>query len=364
MVMDRILKILILSPSLDTTENISGISSMTSILLKKNTHVVYEHFLVGKKDFQKRNVVWLIYIFLLPFRFFISLFKGNYDIIHFNIGFEPLSLMRDFSLFIIAKIFRRRILLHIHGGRFVLKKATGIIYPSIILLFLRYSSSLVVLSDEEKKSLVQNYQVKEERISVLPNVVLFDEHLDFSKKDFSSILSILYLGRLDMNKGLKEILETLEQLENKKYKFIFRVCGTGPMRDDFLTKCRGIIGNKLKYEGVVCGKRKEEILFKSHVFLLPSYFEGLPMALLESMANYVVPIVTPVGSIPVVVNSGKNGFLVSSVGEMVDYLQKLSDDRCLLRSLSYNAALRVRQDYSVEKYLDKINELYYGNARN
>ena len=47
--------ILITSPSIDTSINVSGIANLTRLLLVNNTKVNYRHFIVGKKDSQKRN---------------------------------------------------------------------------------------------------------------------------------------------------------------------------------------------------------------------------------------------------------------------------------------------------------------------
>ena len=82
------------------------------------------------------------------------------------------------------------------------------------------------------------------------------------------------------------------------------------------------------------------------------------MALLESMNNLVVPVVTPVGSMPDVVKSGENGFLVTSTSDITETLLKLIKDRTLLRKLSVAAKETIDQSYSLDSYLKKMNDLY------
>ena len=57
-------------------------------------------------------------------------------------------------------------------------------------------------------------------------------------------------------------------------------------------------------------QERERLLNESDVFALPSYIEGVPMALLEAMASGLPSITTPVGGIPDVFTHGAEGFLV------------------------------------------------------
>lgn len=354
------LNVLILSPSLNVEDNISGISSVTRMLIECNGQVHYVPFIVGKRDSQKRNLKWIISLLIIPFRFLFVLLKYRLDIIHFNVGFEPLSLYRDFFLFLIAKFFSIPILLHIHGGRFVLARAKCIFLNGIIRFMVRYSSKVIVLSSLEKYNLMNNYQLEvENKIVVLPNAAHLTSELDFVNKNYTDMMSILFLGRLDLNKGLKEILQVLGKLQDDHIDFKFVVCGDGPKRDWFLRECTSLIGDKLTYEGVVSGIHKSEILFRSHIFLLPSYFEGLPMSLLETMYAYIVPIVSPVGAIPEVVSSGLNGFLVSDVSEIVSVIMDLNENRDLLKWISYKSASCICDKFSVKTYINKLNSLYH-----
>ena len=298
---------------------------------------------------------------LLPFRFCLVLSRNNIDWIHFNIGFEPFSLLRDFPLFLIAKMFRKKILLHVHGGRYVLAKPKAFLLKILIHIFFKYSNSILALSNKEKTALVENYNLCNNSVTVLSNGISISSLVELSEKSFVSKLSILYLGRIDANKGLKEILAALEILVAENLDFEFCVCGTGPQKDSFLVECRRILGDKLKYKGIVFGNLKQQVLKDSHLFLLPSYFEGLPISLLETMANYVVPIVTPVGSMPDVVKSGKNGFLVNSVDDIVNVIFEMSKNRDRLVQIADNAAQYVRENYSMDEYVNRINKLYYEN---
>ena len=349
--------ILIISPSLDPEDNISGISSIVRLLVEYNDDVNYIPFIQGKKDKDSRSFKWLLKQLFTPFRLLNLLFRTHIDIIHFNIGFEPLSLIRDLGIYWILKMFSYPILLHIHGGRYLTSKPQKYSLKLVIAYFLRHADMILVLGCVEKKSLSKQYGIDMESIHVLANAVL-SSPLTVSEKPYQSILSILYLGRVDKNKGLVEILKVMEGLENQGLNFCFYLCGVGPDKEWFVSECSKIIGNKLIDKGLIYGKEKQLILNLSHIFLLPSYFEGLPMALLESMNNLVVPVVSPVGSIPDVVVQGKNGFLISSPREIINVINNLNSNRDLLLELSISAKDTICKHYSLDCYLKKMN-MYY-----
>lgn len=353
----NIKNVLILSPSLNPEDNISGISSVVRLLVENNDNVNYIPFIQGKRDKDSRGGKWLLNQLSTPFRLLKLLSRTHIDIIHFNLGLEPMSVIRDFSLFLLLKIFSYPILLHIHGGRYLTSKPRNCFLKLMITCFLRYADKILVLGNNEKKSLSTQYRIEMDSIHVLANAVLMSP-LTPREKQYQSVFSILYLGRVDKNKGLVEILDVFKGLENQDIDFCFYLCGVGPDKEWFVSECTKIIGDKLIDKGLIYGDEKQLILKLSHIFLLPSYFEGLPMALLESMNNLIVPIVSSVGSIPDVVVQGQNGYLVSSPIEIINIINKLNDDRDLLKSLSISAKDTVSKSFSLDCYLERIN-MYY-----
>ncbi|SEF46362.1 glycosyltransferase family 4 protein [Parabacteroides chinchillae] len=349
--------VLIITPSLNPEDNISGISSVTRLLLEYNKEINYIPFLQGKKDTENRNLGWLLKQMMTPFRLLKCLSDNSIDIVHFNIGFEPFSLFRDMIIYYLLIVKSYPVILHIHGGRFVKTKPANKLLKLIIDYLLRHANQILVLSELERKSLSDLYNVQQGCIDILSNAVM-PSTISFSDKAYEAKSSILYLGRIDKNKGLLEILESLTELNTLGEDFEFNLCGVGSDRDWFVEECRKRIGDKFIDRGLVYGNEKLEILKRSQVFLLPSYFEGLPMALLESMNNLVVPVVTPVGSMPDVVKSGENGFLVTSTSDITETLLKLIKDRTLLRKLSVAAKETIDQSYSLDSYLKKMNDLY------
>jgi glycosyltransferase involved in cell wall biosynthesis len=121
-----------------------------------------------------------------------------------------------------------------------------------------------------------------------------------------------------------------------------------------------LLQDDFEFKGVVSGEKKIKVLKKNNVFLLPSFFEGIPLALLESMSFGLVPITTNVGSISYVISDKENGLLVNtrSSEEIALAIEKLSLDRMFKNRLSINARNYIFQNLKPEEYVSQLNKIY------
>jgi glycosyltransferase involved in cell wall biosynthesis len=106
--------------------------------------------------------------------------------------------------------------------------------------------------------------------------------------------------------------------------------------------------------------QKAEELARALVFTLPSYDEGLPMAMLEAMAAGKAIVVTPVGGIPEAVKDGENGLLVPAgdANALACALSKVLQDHLLRKSLGANARKTVETQFSTDVVLRELSRLY------
>lgn len=351
--------VLITSPSLNTKENVSGISSITRLLISYNVKVNYFHFVLGRKDNSKRGLSWLFTQLKTPFKVLGFVEKNTISAVHFNIGFEPFSLLRDVVPYFLLFLKGLPLYLHIHGGRYMSSIPNNPILRLIIKFFLKKSTKILVLSVAEHDYLLRHYPFLDlKKIYVIPNAIELPKENDIEKNFQSEILNILYLGRIDRKKGLGTIAEVLNELSDRKIPFQFFLCGDGPDKDWFTKQLSKSAYVSVVDKGVVYGEMKDKVLSLSHIFLLPSFFEGLPMALLESMGYAVVPIVTPVGSMPDVVKDHENGFLIYEDTSIADIIANLNQERSKLSSVAFLSRKTMVERFSITRYVDRINEIY------
>lgn len=348
------MKVLITSPSLEEQDNVSGISTMISTIIASGT-CVYTHFTAGRKDGGKFDIAWLATQTKLPFSFRRAISAANPDVIHINTAFEPRSIVRDLVLAKTAG--KRPIIVHVHGGRFVVED-----FPNKLLAFLadsllRAAGRVVTLSDIEAVSLRK--RSPDLNISVMPNAVPLRDYVPTERE--WGMKTIVYLGRLHESKGLSEMVEACRMLLAQGFKFKFVCYGAGPDQDGFVRAMTDLLGENFHFGGVVAGDAKISALQRADIFLMPSKFEGLPLSLLEAMATGCVPVVSGRGAIPSVIDDGRNGFLVEpeDLTQIVGKLKfLLSEGEPGWNDLRENARRTIEHGFDIQQYSQKLKDLY------
>jgi glycosyltransferase involved in cell wall biosynthesis len=354
------MRIIIVSPSLNAKLNVSGISSVTEFIINKNIGSDYSHFPIGKIDKEKRSLFWLIKIMVAYVKWFFMMIYFKEEIIHFNLALTTRSILRDFPLILCSRIFRRKLILHIHGGDFVHKKPKQKMIDFIIRIIFSGKNPTIVLAFQEKRNLEFFYNCK--NLHVLPNCIDLDEaRINASSFSNNETLTFLFLGRIIIEKGIEYIYYALEELKNSGYKFKFMLAGSGPVEIEFVEKFKLLLGDDFEFVGVVSGETKVDLFKKCQIFLFPTFFpEGLPVALLESMAFGLVPITTNAGAIENVVKNGINGIIVSkhSSKEIGNSIRYLIENRSSLEKFSENAKKFIFENFDPVEYISKLNGIY------
>ena len=351
------MKILITAPSLDERENVSGISSVVNLIIKCSCENFY-HFQAGRRDGEAARIVWIVKQINSVPRFLRVIQREKIDVVHINTALNPLSIIRDFFFVRAARIRKKSILLHLHGGRFLAEDFQNSALKKMAEKMLRAASVVVVLSELEKHLLLNRW--KNLNVRVLENAVATDEIEKFERLETDE-KTIIFIGRLHESKGLREIVEACRVLKAENFQLHFRCFGAGDAKDFFVGEMTRILGADFFYGGVISGAEKWKELAKSDIFLLPSkYGEGLPMAMLEAMAAGCVVVVSEMASIGAVIEDGANGFLVEpqNVSQLIEKLKLLLSGEIDLKIVRQNARETVAEKYNLPDYIKKLEEIY------
>lgn len=348
------MRVLITAPSLDKNDNVSGISTMIASIIENSGHE-FVHFVAGRKDNAGFDLKWFLTQLQLPLAFRAAVSGSKPDIIHLNTAFEPRAIVRDLALAMVSG--KRPMVLHIHGGRFVMQKIESPLLKTAATRLIGSAGRVIVLSKAEGEQILK--LVPEAKIVVLPNAIATDQFplraREWRRKN------ILYLGRLDKAKGLADMVEACRMLTAQGFKFTFTCGGTGPDEAEFARAMIEVLGEDFRFAGVVSGEEKLRTLNEADVFLMPSRFEGLPLALLEAMACGCVPVVSDRGAIPTVVEDGRNGFLVEP-GDLTQIVGRLkfllSEGEPGWEEYRRNARDTVRDRFDITQYLERLATVY------
>ncbi|RIJ42062.1 glycosyltransferase family 4 protein [Pontibacter oryzae] len=246
----------------------------------------------------------------------VTTFKGLYclltepktDIVHIHVA-SDVSIFRK-SLFVYLALFMNKlIVMHVHGGDFDIyyHKCSPMVQYFIRSTFSR-CHKILVLSEYWNKFFRQH--ISSHNVEVLPNGVYPDE---FKTVDNTAgtYTDFLFLGKLCQTKGVYDLLAAIDKVINQyKYTHVrFYLAGTGET-----SKVKEYIQLKgleehVQLLGWLDNRQRMAWLQRVGTVVLPSYIEGLPMALIEAMAAGKVVIGSEVGGIPDLVTEG-SGFLM------------------------------------------------------
>jgi glycosyltransferase involved in cell wall biosynthesis len=124
-----------------------------------------------------------------------------------------------------------------------------------------------------------------------------------------SKFNLLFLARLEREKGIYEALDTYRLLKREYPYITMTVAGDGSERARAAAYAKSANLEDVTFQGYVEGNAKYEVYRKADAYLFPSYTEGLPISVLEAMA-YGLPIVTcAVGGLPDFFRHGTMGFV-------------------------------------------------------
>lgn len=350
--------VIIVAPSLKIESNVSGVSSVARFIVENNCILNYQHFQQGRQDNEGKGFKRLIRVWK-SYKEWKKLLADNQNaMIHYNYPLDAPSIVRDFFFIQYAYMHKMRMVIHLHGGLYLFKDDKPWIINKILKTVFSYDAPLIVLSDKEKEHICNTY--RRDNVYSLPNCIDTSVAKTFIRQENKGRLRLLYLGRIEKNKGIDYVLAALRILESKGVDFVFRMAGKEKVEGEYLERINETLKSKFMYCGVVTGKSKDDLLKDSDVFVMPSFYEGLPMALLECMSFGVVPVVTDVGSIGEYVKNGENGKIVKvqETESIVNALLLLERDRHLLSKLSENARRTIFTQLKPKDYVEKLNRIY------
>jgi glycosyltransferase involved in cell wall biosynthesis len=353
------MRIIITSPSLDSRKNVGGMSSVVSLIISNNKECCYSHFELGKRDTEKRSVFYFLRI-LKSWGHWSAIMLFRRDLfVHFNIALEKRSVIRDCPLIIFAHILRKKMVIHVHGGYYMVNDNAPAWISKTLRFVLSGREPKIVLSEKEKEVITSRFSAS--NVFVLPNSLDLTDARVFTR-DFQGegVVNLLFIGRIVTDKGIEYILKALTELKEKGVKFRFLMAGDGAEREEYVRRFSDALGSSFEYRGVVSGSTKSDLFKECQIFLLPSFYEGLPVSLLESMSFAEVPVITDVGSVRTVVKDGVNGIIIRkySSDDISEAVMRLINEKGLLETIATNAQNNVFENFNPEKYIEELNRIY------
>ncbi|AWJ92197.1 glycosyltransferase family 1 protein (plasmid) [Azospirillum baldaniorum] len=306
---------------------------------------------------------------LMPFYFAAAMLRlfgcfatGKAQLVHIHMA-EYGSVLRKGLIVAMASLFRVPVVLHLHGGRFPKHyEDAKPLSRWAIRNMMEMTSEVVVLGEYWRNWVVTTFPAVR-RTTLLHNAVPGPETIPERAED--GPVRLLFLGRLIKLKGIDVLLDALASDVCRSRSWQLTIAGDGDL-ETYRAQAKALgLEERVRFTGWLdqTGCRKE--LVQAHVLVQPSMFEGLPMSVLEAMANGLTIVATPVGSVGDAIADEETGLLVPPGDRtaLADALARVIDDAELRRRLGQGARRRFERQFDIAVYRERIVEIYRRNAR-
>jgi len=249
----------------------------------------------------------------------------NIDMVILNPTIESKAFFRE-ALFA-KQLIRKKIpfIAFFHAWNNDFEKKITEKYTKFFLNTYGHAIKIITLSLEAKEKMIE-WGYKGEVIvetTVVDSRLIKNFSLDkkFQKQDLSKKIQILFLARMEKEKGIFELIDSFKKLYINFNNIELVLAGKGTAYNDVKTYVSDLKGIRLV--GHIEGEEKAKLFKESDIYCMASYSEGLPISILEAMAFGLPIITTSVGGL-------KDFFMDNKMG----YITKVKDRDDLERVLT------------------------------
>ena len=352
---------MLLGPALNAVSGVTThLNQLFSSSLSRDFQLV--HFQVGSEGRQESRLRKLLRFAWSPVQFARALRVHQPQIVHINTSMEWRSYWRDIVYLLLAKAMGKRVVYQVHGGALPLVFFHGKpLLTGLLRRVLRAADVVVLLAQCE----LQAYRHFEPALAldVIPNAI--DAGSDLGAKPLAPQrpLSLVYVGRLAESKGLFDLLEALRLVRAAGVTATLSLAGSGPIEGALRERVAELgLHEAVCFLGPVFGAAKEAVWRQADLFGFPTlHQEGLPYALLESMAARTPVLVCPVGAIADVMQDGVHGVFLPprKPQALADAIVRLDGDRALLQRMGQACRERIESAYTVERLAQDFRRVYH-----
>lgn len=284
-----------------------------------------------------------------------ALLTKKYDILHVHMA-ERGSVYRKNIVMDMARVFGCKIVVHMHGAEFQQwYEASPEKRKKHIRRILNKADAVIILG-HYWNAFLQELMERKDKIRVVYNAVAVPEECRYNPK----AANLLFLGAVGKRKGVYDLLEAMK-LADDRLSPNTKLLIYGPDVDGAIEQeiTQAGLSRRVEYRGWLSGEEKQAVFQNTAVNVLPSYNEGLPMTILETMAYGIPNISTNVAAIPEAVNE-KNGCVIrpGDVRELAEQIVAMMNDTCARAAKSEAAYRAAKEKFSLQHHLDAVLDIY------
>lgn len=284
-------------------------------------------------------------------------FRPGIGVVHVHSASRG-SFWRKTVFLVLGRAFGARTLFHLHSGEFPVfyRDECGGFAKALVRWVLRNSDRVVVLTP--------GWVAAIQAIEPAAKVVVLGNPVEMPAQSGGEggrcEQEILFLGRLREKKGVFDLIEAFSKVADAFPGARLVLAGDGDAAPIVTAAERAGVAERIDVPGWVEGAGKSELLERAAVFVLPSYFEGLPIGVLEAMAHACPVIASRVGGIPDVLSHGQDGWLFEAgdVVALAGLLRQVLGDRAAAAQVGAQARKTVAARFEQSEVTEGLRALY------
>jgi glycosyltransferase involved in cell wall biosynthesis len=325
-----------------------GVATINNEVIRIFRKAGHEYALVDTEKMKSKVPTPVAYVLCYIIAFF-EILIGKPDLVYLQLAQTG---YRHQSFFLaIAKSLGKETVAHLHA-KSDLKGTTTEKQFNDILSSRKYIDKMILLTKSCMDDLVENGWDKP--AYVIPNFISTDS-LPTAIKPVTQRDKLLYLGRMNWEKGIYEVLEIARRLGDEQILFVGNIDNEKD-RKKFTKELESV--DNACWLGPMYGNDKYNVIADSKFLIFPTRRDEFPMTLIESTALGCVPLVSPVGSVGEIIRDGYNGFYISpdDVDGIVDTILRWKDDPGL-QEISDNGMEFTLRNFTSDAVEEKLLEI-------
>ncbi len=220
----------------------------------------------------------------------------------------------------------------------------------------RFTACIINVSDANRR-LAAGSGIDKAKLSLTVHNGIRDTSFQADPQESTTCPQIVTVGRFVKQKDQQLLVQAMMRI-NRPYKLLF--VGDGPTRAIVKADvARAGLQSQMVFAGD--SREVEQILSQSHIFVLPSRWEGFPLTILEAMRAGLPVVASDVGGVREAVINGHTGFLVrpGDLHDLQRHIDNLLQDGALRGTLGANGRRRFLKMFTQDKMLDSIRTIYH-----